>query len=472
MPAVRAAALRARRDGRRHGRRRPLGAVARRASARCATTCSASMLVSGRGELMRFGGQRHQERRRLRRLAPPCRLARHPRRHRRGLAQGAAVRRPRRRCASSAIQGGAGPAPRLGRAATAARRQRVVGRQPDRAPARCAGGGGGSRARRSAASRSRPARRRRSGPACATTPTRSSPPRATRIEHQDAALWRLVAAADRAAARPRRRRADRMARRAALAGDGAAGRAGARGGGARSVAMRRRFAAPTIGRRLRAARAAARRHPRAAEALVRPERHLQSRPPLSRPLTTSRLFDMQTDIAPEFAGTAEGTEAEAILRKCVHCGFCTATCPTYQLLGDELDGPRGRIYLIKQVLEGARADAGDAAPPRPLPDLPQLRDHLPVGRAVRQPGRDRPPHRRRAGARPAGERALRWALKEGSDLAAVRAGDEARPGRARRAAGGAQGQGAAAAGADARSAGRRASTRARCCCCSAACSRR
>ena len=45
--------------------------------------------------------------------------------------------------------------------------------------------------------------------------------------------------------------------------------------------------------------------------------------------------------------------AEAILRKCVHCGFCTATCPTYQLLGDELDGPRGRIYLIKQVLEGA-----------------------------------------------------------------------------------------------------------------------
>src|ERR1700693_1661925 len=45
-------------------------------------------------------------------------------------------------------------------------------------------------------------------------------------------------------------------------------------------------------------------------------------------------------------------EAEAILRSCVHCGFCNATCPTYQLLGDELDGPRGRIYLIKQVLEG------------------------------------------------------------------------------------------------------------------------
>ncbi|RYY86112.1 MAG: glycolate oxidase subunit GlcF [Comamonadaceae bacterium] len=62
---------------------------------------------------------------------------------------------------------------------------------------------------------------------------------------------------------------------------------------------------------------------------------------------------MQTHLSPEFQGTAEGREAEAILRKCVHCGFCTATCPTYQVLGDELDGPRGRIYLIKQVLEGA-----------------------------------------------------------------------------------------------------------------------
>ena len=62
---------------------------------------------------------------------------------------------------------------------------------------------------------------------------------------------------------------------------------------------------------------------------------------------------MQTDLTPEFQRSREGQEAEAILRRCVHCGFCTATCPTYQLLGDELDGPRGRIYLIKQVLEGA-----------------------------------------------------------------------------------------------------------------------
>jgi glycolate oxidase iron-sulfur subunit len=64
---------------------------------------------------------------------------------------------------------------------------------------------------------------------------------------------------------------------------------------------------------------------------------------------------MQTTLASQFASTREGQEAEAILRKCVHCGFCTATCPTYQLLGDELDGPRGRIYLIKQVLEGRPA---------------------------------------------------------------------------------------------------------------------
>ena len=64
---------------------------------------------------------------------------------------------------------------------------------------------------------------------------------------------------------------------------------------------------------------------------------------------------MQTNLADFIRDTQEGQEADAILRKCVHCGFCTATCPTYQLLGDELDGPRGRIYLIKQVLEGKPA---------------------------------------------------------------------------------------------------------------------
>ena len=66
---------------------------------------------------------------------------------------------------------------------------------------------------------------------------------------------------------------------------------------------------------------------------------------------------MQTHLVAFIKDTPQGREAEAILRKCVHCGFCTATCPTYQLLGDELDGPRGRIYLIKQVLEGATATA-------------------------------------------------------------------------------------------------------------------
>ena len=61
---------------------------------------------------------------------------------------------------------------------------------------------------------------------------------------------------------------------------------------------------------------------------------------------------METHLADWCRDTPEGREAEAILRACVHCGFCTATCPTYQTLGDELDGPRGRIYLIKQLLEG------------------------------------------------------------------------------------------------------------------------
>jgi len=62
---------------------------------------------------------------------------------------------------------------------------------------------------------------------------------------------------------------------------------------------------------------------------------------------------MQTELADFIRDTPEGREAEAILRKCVHCGFCTATCPTYQVLGDDLDSPRGRIYLIKRALEGA-----------------------------------------------------------------------------------------------------------------------
>ena len=72
---------------------------------------------------------------------------------------------------------------------------------------------------------------------------------------------------------------------------------------------------------------------------------------------------MQTQLADFIRDSRLGREADSILRSCVHCGFCTATCPTYQLLGDELDGPRGRIYLIKGVLEGHRAGA-------------QVRNHL------------------------------------------------------------------------------------------------
>ena len=61
---------------------------------------------------------------------------------------------------------------------------------------------------------------------------------------------------------------------------------------------------------------------------------------------------MQTALADFIRSSPEGREADAILRSCVHCGFCLPACPTYQLLGDELDSPRGRIYLIKQLLEG------------------------------------------------------------------------------------------------------------------------
>jgi glycolate oxidase iron-sulfur subunit len=122
---------------------------------------------------------------------------------------------------------------------------------------------------------------------------------------------------------------------------------------------------------------------------------------------------MQTNLAPEFQGTADGLAAEAILRKCVHCGFCTATCPTYQLLGDELDGPRGRIYLIKQVLEG---------------DVPTRKTQLHLDRCLTcrncettcpsgvdyghliDIGRKLVDERVE---RPVAEKALRWALKEG-----------------------------------------------------------
>src|ERR1035437_381707 len=122
---------------------------------------------------------------------------------------------------------------------------------------------------------------------------------------------------------------------------------------------------------------------------------------------------MQTNLTDFIKNTREGEEADSILRKCVHCGFCTATCPTYQLLGDELDGPRGRIYLIKQVLEGA---------------MPTRKTQIHLDRCLTcrncestcpsgvQYGRLLDIGRKLVEAkvpRPVGERALRWTLKEG-----------------------------------------------------------
>ncbi len=122
---------------------------------------------------------------------------------------------------------------------------------------------------------------------------------------------------------------------------------------------------------------------------------------------------MQTSLAPEYKTSADGLAAEAILRKCVHCGFCTATCPTYQLLGNELDGPRGRIYLIKQVLEG---------------QVPSRKTQLHLDRCLTCrncettcPSGVEYGHLIDIGrklvdekvARPVAQKAIRWALKEG-----------------------------------------------------------
>jgi glycolate oxidase iron-sulfur subunit len=122
---------------------------------------------------------------------------------------------------------------------------------------------------------------------------------------------------------------------------------------------------------------------------------------------------MQTNLSPEYANTIEGRDAEAILRKCVHCGFCTATCPTYQLLGDELDGPRGRIYLIKQVLEGAEPTRKTQLHldrcltcrncESTCPSGVQYGHLIDIGRKLVDEKVERP----------LGEKALRWALKEG-----------------------------------------------------------
>ncbi|MDE1897197.1 MAG: 4Fe-4S dicluster domain-containing protein, partial [Rhodospirillales bacterium] len=68
---------------------------------------------------------------------------------------------------------------------------------------------------------------------------------------------------------------------------------------------------------------------------------------------------MQTDFSPAQLADPQMAASAAVIRKCVHCGFCTATCPTYVLLGDELDSPRGRIYLMKDMLENERIPGPD-----------------------------------------------------------------------------------------------------------------
>ena len=140
---------------------------------------------------------------------------------------------------------------------------------------------------------------------------------------------------------------------------------------------------------------------------------------------------MQTHLAPQFQNTPEGREAEAILRKCVHCGFCTATCPTYQLLGDELDGPRGRIYLMKQVLEGEQPTRSTQRHldrcltcrncESTCPSGVQYGALVDIGRHIVEAKVERP----------MAERAKRWLLKEGltSPLfaPAMRLGQAVRP---------------------------------------------
>lgn len=122
---------------------------------------------------------------------------------------------------------------------------------------------------------------------------------------------------------------------------------------------------------------------------------------------------MQTRLSAELDGDREAVLAQDILRSCVHCGFCTATCPTYQVDGNELDGPRGRIYLIKQVLEGAAATRSTQ---RHLDRCLTCRNCETTCPSGVQYGRLAEIGRRIVDERvrrPLAERAARWLLKEG-----------------------------------------------------------
>jgi glycolate oxidase iron-sulfur subunit len=120
---------------------------------------------------------------------------------------------------------------------------------------------------------------------------------------------------------------------------------------------------------------------------------------------------MQTKLAPAFEGTPQGQQADRVLRSCVHCGFCNATCPTYRITGNELDGPRGRIYLMKQVFEGQAPTRttqekldrciGCRHCETTCPSGVQYHELLAVGQQVVD----------QAVARPLGEKLRRWGLR-------------------------------------------------------------
>jgi glycolate oxidase iron-sulfur subunit len=121
---------------------------------------------------------------------------------------------------------------------------------------------------------------------------------------------------------------------------------------------------------------------------------------------------MQTNFTSEQLSDPQIARSNEILRACVHCGFCTATCPTYQVLHDELDSPRGRIYLIKDMLENGRPCRmrRRCKPYRPLPVVPGLHDDLPLGGALHASGRPCARLYRAHLSPPLGERMLRWML--------------------------------------------------------------